>query len=184
MSKKIDTKLKTKEGLKLKEIIYIVLNIALLVLCANFSINLFLPITLQVFMIYLITFIYSKKISLISISLYVLLGTIGLPFFSGFKGGFSVYLTFNGCFIISFLFVPIFNLFIKKKVIYIIISLLYMYLFSFFNFIVLLGNYSLVKYVVISVLLPYIFIDIIKIIIAYFISKKIVNIYNKKYINE
>ena len=61
------------------------------------------PITLQTFFVYLAGLILGPKKAAISMSVYVLLGVIGLPIFSGYRGGFEVIAGFSGGFLIGFI---------------------------------------------------------------------------------
>lgn len=60
------------------------------------------PITLQTFIITLIAIVLGPKRAVISTSLYVLLGTLGLPIFSNFTGGWQMLVGPTGGFILSF----------------------------------------------------------------------------------
>ena len=61
-----------------------------------------IPITLSTLVIYIITSVFNLKISLISITIYILIGCIGLPVFSGFSGGIAHILGPSGGFIIGY----------------------------------------------------------------------------------
>lgn len=66
------------------------------------------PITLQTFAVALCGCVLGKKWGVISTLLYILLGTIGLPVFSGMKGGFGVLMGPTGGFLFGFLFLAAF----------------------------------------------------------------------------
>lgn len=61
------------------------------------------PITLQLFAVVLIALLLKPSHTFICISLYILLGIVGLPVFSGGKSGFGALLSPTGGFIIGFL---------------------------------------------------------------------------------
>ena len=61
------------------------------------------PFTLAIMMIMLISNILSVKESLISVLVYIFLGTVGIPVFSGFQGGVSVITGPTGGFILSYI---------------------------------------------------------------------------------
>ena len=61
------------------------------------------PVTLQTFAIALCGYILGVKSGLSAVSLYIALGAVGLPVFSGFRGGFPALLSFTGGFIIGFI---------------------------------------------------------------------------------
>lgn len=63
-----------------------------------------IPVTLQTFGMALIGYVLGAYSGTISVAIYILLGAIGLPVFSGFIGGFSKIVGPTGGFIIGFLF--------------------------------------------------------------------------------
>lgn len=71
-------------------------------------------ITLQTMFVFLAGLILGPKKAALSMGVYVLLGAIGLPIFSGFRGGFGVLVSGSGGFIISFVFVSAFVGFMKN----------------------------------------------------------------------
>ncbi len=89
--------------MKSKDMILISLCSAIIVICSWITIPIFaVPFTLQTFAVFLITFILGGKKALISIFIYIVLGAIGLPVFSGFKGGIGVLLGPTGGYIWGF----------------------------------------------------------------------------------
>ena len=61
------------------------------------------PVTLQTFAVALCGYVLGKKWGFASTFLYVLIGVIGLPVFSGMKGGFGVLAGPTGGFLFGFL---------------------------------------------------------------------------------
>jgi biotin transport system substrate-specific component len=61
------------------------------------------PITLQTTMVLMTGAILGWKLGTISMGIYTLIGAIGLPVFSGMKGGLAVLVGFTGGFIIGFI---------------------------------------------------------------------------------
>ena len=61
------------------------------------------PITGQTFAIMLIGFILSPKLVLLSIGTYIMIGSIGIPVFAGFQGGFHIIAGPTGGYIFGFL---------------------------------------------------------------------------------
>ncbi len=61
------------------------------------------PITLQTFVIALAGFFLGSGFSAVSVAAYIVIGAIGLPVFSGFKGGLSVLTGYTGGFILGFI---------------------------------------------------------------------------------
>lgn len=85
------------------------------------------PFTLQVFALYLISFIYDFKTALLSVVLYQVMGFIGLPVFNNFQSGFF---TPTIGFVFGFSGVVLINNIFKDKLPYpipFILSSLYLY---------------------------------------------------------
>ena len=60
------------------------------------------PFTLAIMMVMLISNILSAKESLISVLVYIFLGVVGIPVFSGFQGGVNIITGPTGGFILSY----------------------------------------------------------------------------------
>ena len=102
----------------------IALMTAVLCILAPISIPIFIspvPVSLGVLAVYLAAYVLSPVDALVSVIIFILLGTFGLPVFSGYSGGLSKLVGPTGGYIIGFLFtVYISSLFIhmKKGIIY------------------------------------------------------------------
>ncbi|MBY5033846.1 biotin transporter BioY [Streptococcus gallolyticus] len=73
---------------KLHQLTYIASGVTLLVILSQMTISLGpVPFTLQTFAVGLIATIYPWRLACSSVGLYLLLGGIGIPVFSGFSGG-------------------------------------------------------------------------------------------------
>lgn len=66
------------------------------------------PFTLQIFAVCLCGYLLGVKIAVTSVGAYILLGIIGIPVFSGFKGGIHALFGITGGFIFGFLAVAFF----------------------------------------------------------------------------
>ena len=84
--------------------VYIGLSAAIIAVCSWISIPLTVPITLQTMGVVLISGLFGAKRGTLSTLLYILIGAIGVPVFSGFKSGFGVLLGSTGGYIIGFIF--------------------------------------------------------------------------------
>ena len=94
--------------MKIRELAYCALFIALLIICSQIQINLGLVVyTLQTLAVLLICFLLPTKLAVISTGTYLLLGLIGLPVFAGWKGGLSALVSPTFGFIISFVVVAL-----------------------------------------------------------------------------
>lgn len=173
-SKEIGDKMKIQN--KIKNMAFAALFTGILAVISQIYIPFLLPLTFQIFAVALCGYTLGTKWGTASVAVYILLGCLGLPVFSGFKGGFTVLFEMTGGFIIGF--VPLVILCglasNKKKSIKIILSLLGLFLchlwgivqFSFLS----KSNFLLS---VVTVSLPYIVKDILLLSAADYISKLI-----------
>ena len=170
------------KSLKLKDITIISLLSAIICVVSPFTISLGfspIPITLANFIIYLISIIFDVKKSVFSVIIYIIIGIIGLPVFSGGGSGFSKILGPTGGYILGYIFISFFTIFftfkfkIKKYFSYIgmIIGTLFCYFIGTF-WLKTVSCITFKKALVIGVY-PYIIIDFIKMFLAYVIGFKI-----------
>lgn len=174
---------------KTKNLVYVSLCSIIIVICSWIYIPTAVPFTLQTFAIYLAIFILGAKLGTLSILLYIFLGIIGLPVFSGFKSGIAALTGPTGGYIIGFIITGLImlafeSLFNKNKysiIISSIIGLIVCYLFGTIWFIKIFttinGSISLAKTLGMCVI-PFIIPDILKISFAYILSAKISRILN------
>lgn len=78
--------------------------VALIAICSWISIPLTIPFTLQTFAVCLTTALLGTKRGTITVLVYILLGLVGVPVFSGFKGGVGALMGPTGGYIIGFIF--------------------------------------------------------------------------------
>ena len=90
--------------LSVREMTLIAISIALITVCSWISVPLTIPVTLQTFAVCLVTALLGLKMGLWSLAGYILLGAIGIPVFSGFRGGVGVLLGVTGGYIVGFFF--------------------------------------------------------------------------------
>ena len=87
-----------------RDLALMAMGVALLAVCSWISIPLTVPFTLQTFAVCLIAALFGAKRGLLTAGCYILLGMVGVPVFSGFKGGFGVLFGTTGGYIVGFLF--------------------------------------------------------------------------------
>lgn len=93
-----------KKKFRTLDLVYIGLSSALIAVCAWISIPLAVPFTLQTLGICLASALFGAKRGTLATVIYILIGAIGLPVFSGFKGGIGVLFGSTGGYIIGFIF--------------------------------------------------------------------------------
>ena len=86
----------------LRKVVHIAVVVAVISVCAQIAIPLFVPVTLQVFGVLLAGFLLGPRYGFYAVLIYVVLGLMGLPVFAGFRGGFSVVVSPTFGYIISF----------------------------------------------------------------------------------
>ena len=165
---------------KVKNMIYCSMFACIIAILAQIKIDLpsLVPITLQTLGIYLISCYLKPKLAFISTVVYLFMGIIGLPVFTGFKGGIELLLYPTGVYIFSFpIMVSITILIINKnkttsfKILAMIIGTIVCYLIGTLWFIFITDN-SFVLALSMCVI-PFIPGDIFKIAAALILSNKI-----------
>lgn len=163
-----------------KKLSFIALCSAILCVISPFSIPIFaVPISLSTFAVYLTGAILGGKYAPISVSVYILIGIIGVPVFSGFNGGINVLVGPTGGFLIgyiacSFIVGAFCNSQCNKKSVYFISMLIgtfFIYLFGVVWFIII-SKADFITAISVCVL-PFIVFDFVKIAAAVFIAAAI-----------
>lgn len=88
---------------KTKKIILCSLFTAIIAVCSWITIPFAVPFTLQTFAVFAALRTLGGKYGTVSIGVYILLGAVGIPVFSGFKGGVGVLFGVTGGYIFGFL---------------------------------------------------------------------------------
>ena len=92
-----------KKGFSLRDMVLCALFAAILAVSAWLTVPGEVPFTLQTFGVFAALGLLGGKRGTIAIALYLVLGAVGLPVFSGFRGGFGVLLGTTGGYIFGFL---------------------------------------------------------------------------------
>ena len=88
---------------KILAMVQIALFTAIIAVCSWIQIPLVVPFTLQTFGVFCALAILGGKSGTISVLLYIVLGTIGVPVFAGFSGGIGKLVGVTGGYIVGFL---------------------------------------------------------------------------------
>ena len=86
-----------------KDMVFIALFTSIMIVCAFITVPFYVPITLQTFALFTIIGTLGTKKAFFSVLLYLLLGAVGLPVFSGFRGGIGHLFGVTGGYLLGFL---------------------------------------------------------------------------------
>ena len=93
---------KKKKKLRTVDIAYIGLFAALIAVCAQIAVPMTVSFTMQTFAVCLCAGLLGWKRSTVSVIVYILLGMVGLPIFTGFKSGVAAITGPTGGYIVGF----------------------------------------------------------------------------------
>lgn len=166
-----------KTKLKLIDLCVISLSCAIICVSAWIAVPLTVSITLQTFAVCACAGLLGTKKGLLTIILYICLGLVGLPVFTGFRGGIGVLFGVTGGYIIGFIFTGLIvglaaDIFGRKMYIMLIsmvIGIAVLYMFGSVWYWILYTNKTgsaSMKTILANCVLPFIGVDIIKIILA------------------
>ena len=169
-----------KSILSTKNLSLMALMSALLCLLAPISIPIGpVPITLSIFIIYIISYILDANSALISVFIYLLIGIVGLPVFAGYKSGLGVILGPSGGYLISYLIVVYISSYCNHKYYYNkILQLLFMFIALILCYVCGTIWFSIFKKMtfiesLFICVFPFIITDVIKIIAACMLGNEI-----------
>lgn len=169
---------------KTLSLVYCGVFVALIAICSWISIPMTIPFTLQTFAVCLATALLGTKRGTITVIVYILLGLVGVPVFSGFKGGVAALMGPTGGYIIGFIFtaliVGILTDKLGKSVIILalamVLGILVCYLFGTIWFVNVYTNTKEPVSIATALswcVLPYLIPDACKIALAVFLEKRL-----------
>lgn len=149
---------------------------AVTVVCSQIAIPMptQVSLTLQTFAVALCGYVLGVKWGLASIITYVLLGTVGVPVFSGFKGGVQVLFGASGGFIFGFILFTLFcgvSLLIKNKALKLLVGLgglFVCHVLGVIQFAIVYKTDIVSSFLMVSA--PYLIKDVISVAAAFFLS--------------
>ncbi|MBO4356419.1 MAG: biotin transporter BioY [Clostridia bacterium] len=168
----------------ISKLVITALGAALLAVCSWITIPFTVPFTMQTFGIFIILLLLGGKYGTISIAVYIALGAVGVPVFSGFQAGIGHLLGLTGGYIFGFLLAGIFHIIIepvmeksKKTVIpFLILELLICYAVGTVWFSVVAhgrGSAYSILTVLTTCVFPYVIPDLVKLFLAFSLSEAI-----------
>ena len=166
-----------------QDMVYIALFSVVIAVCAWIVIPMAIPFTLQTFAVFLTVAVLGGKRGVLAVLLYLLLGAIGIPVFSGFTGGIGILLGHTGGFIMGFLLAALFmwaaeRLFGRKSVVLavsMLIGLLICYVFGslWYRMVYAPDAEGGMKAVLATCVLPFVLPDLLKIALVFPVRKRI-----------
>lgn len=90
--------------MRVKQMTAVALGAVLIIICSWLTVPFAVPFTMQTFAVFSVLILLGGKLGTASIGLFVFMGLVGLPVFSGFKGGVGVLLGPTGGYIVGFVF--------------------------------------------------------------------------------
>lgn len=161
---------------------HIALFAILIGICSWITIPGAVPFTLQTFGVFLAVSVLGGKRGTAAVLLYIFIGLIGIPVFSGFRGGIGVLLGNTGGYILGFIFSALlmwlFEIIWKRRFLFLsmILSLLVCYTFGTLWFLLIytgdngvIGITTILSWCV----LPFIIPDFLKIFLAFLLGKQL-----------
>lgn len=181
----------TAERSKTYDIVYIGIFAVLIAICSWISIPTMVPFTLQTFGVFLAVGVLGGRRGSLAVLVFVLLGVIGIPVFSGFTGGIGILLNNTGGYIIGFIFSALLMWGMEKILgrktwalaLSMVLGLVVCYAFGTVWFMVVYARNAGavgVATVLSWCVLPFVIPDLIKIIFALGLSKRLARIVGMK----
>ena len=107
--------MREKRALSLRRMVSIALMAVLICLCAWLTVPFAVPFTMQTFGVFAALLLLGGGDGTVAVGLYLLLGLIGLPVFSGFSGGPGHLLGTTGGYLVGFLFTGLAHMALEKR---------------------------------------------------------------------
>ena len=169
---------------KTYDIVYIAVFAVIMAICSWISIPAAVPFTLQTFGVFIAVGVLGGKRGSLSVLVFILLGAIGIPVFANFSGGIGVLAGPTGGYIIRFLFSALLMWAMEKlpgkksvmQIVSMIAGLIVCYAFGTVWFVIVYGRMNGpigFRAALASCVVPFIIPDIIKIALAYVLSRKL-----------
>ena len=167
-----------------KDLTYIAMFAVILAVCAWVTIPTTVPFTLQIFGAFAALGVLGGKRGTLAILVYILLGAVGLPVFSGFKGGIHVLAGTTGGYIVGMLLSGLFLWLMESLIgrnkglllLYMVLGLLICYVFGTAWFMVVYGRttepvgiWTALGWCVFPFVIP----DLVKIVLAWILTPRI-----------
>lgn len=160
--------------LKLRDISYIAAAVAILAASAWVSIPSSPPFTLQILAVCIIGGLFGAKKAVLSVLLYIAVGLVGMPVFSGFRGGAAALAGETGGYVVGFAFTALITGLFSGKggrhlALGMLLGLIACYVFGTVWYVALTNAKSAaaVGVALLRCVVPYIVPDVLKLSVAY-----------------
>ncbi len=161
---------------------------AVIVICGLITVPAPVPFTLQTLGVFSATLFLGSKGGFWSVLAYILLGTVGMPVFSGFLGGVGVLFGPTGGYILGFLFIPLATGLLcrffskKQKTVYCFIGLILCYVMGSVWYTIYTDAASFLTVLTVGVI-PFVLPDVVKLLLAAKISH-LLSLATKRFIGD
>jgi len=150
---------------------------ALMALCAWITVPAAVPFTLQTLAAALIPALLGGKAGILAIAVYLGLGAVGLPVFSGFQGGIGVLLGPTGGYLLGFLFGgAVFAVLEKCRFplfVSMMLSLIGCYLIGTAWYFLLYGGGQSMGNIFLVCVVPFLLPDLLKLWVAWYLTRRL-----------
>lgn len=168
------------KNFKTADVVMVSLATALMCVCSWIQFPSAVPFTLQTFAVFLIPSVLGTKKGVTATIVYVLLGAVGLPVFSGFQGGIGALAGATGGFVLGFIPASLIIGICTKKFgksfftsfVYSVAALAVCYVAGVLWYAFVYGGGNILSAIYVCVL-PFVVPDFFKIVLANLVSEKI-----------
>ena len=173
------------EARSLHAAVTIAMMAVVIVVCSWLTVPFTVPFTMQTFAVFAALLLLGGKQGLMAIGLYLLLGLVGLPVFSGFRGGPGHLLGPTGGYLLGFLFTGLYVLLIEgvlprlkwlPRVLLLWVGMLPCYLVGTIWFVAEMGARGKETGFVSALMLcvvPYLLPDLVKLLLAELVARRV-----------
>ena len=105
---------RTGTAMRTLDLVYVAIGAALITVGAWITIPTTVPFTLQTFAVFAVLLLLGGLRGTMAVLVYIMLGAVGVPVFSGFNSGFGVLLGSTGGYIIGFIFMGLLYMLFMK----------------------------------------------------------------------
>ena len=176
--------IRTDKRMKTLDLVYIAIGVTLITVCSWISIPMTVPFTLQTFAVFAVLLILGGERGTVATLIYVLMGAIGIPVFSGFSGGLGKIVGNTGGYIVGFILIGLIYMVSVKvlgekiyvEIIALLAGLLVCYAFGTVWFMCVymkntgtVGLLSVLSWCVFPFIIP----DLVKMALAFVISRRV-----------